>query len=158
MKVHDIMTVAPEVCRPDDNLAQAVSQLWNVDCGVLPVVDHTGRLAGIVTDRDICIALGTRNQRASEVRVNTVMRTSVETCAPDNDVIVALGRMSGRQVRRLPVVDDEHRLLGIVSLSDAAGAAGSGPNAVRPGAILETLRNVSKHALPVPVAAVPARR
>lgn len=158
MKVQDIMTVSPEACRPEDNLAQAVAQLWNLDCGVLPVVDHAGRVAGILTDRDICIALGTRNQRASEVRVLSVMRTSVETCGPDDDVITALARMADRQVRRLPVVDDEHRLLGIVSLSDAACATGSGSQAVRPGAVVETLRSVCRHALPVPVAVAGARR
>jgi CBS domain-containing protein len=119
-----IMTVSSEVCRPDDNLAQAVSQLWSVDCGVLPVVDHAGCLAGIVTDRDICIALGTRSERASEVQVRTVMRTSVATCNPGEDVISALARMGDHQVRRLTVVDDERRLLGIVSLGDAALAAG----------------------------------
>lgn len=156
MRVQDIMTVSPEVCRPDDNLAQAVSQLWNVDCGVLPVVDPAGRLAGILTDRDICIALGTRNERASDVRVRTVMRP-VEACTADEDVITALARMAERQVRRLPVVDDQRRLLGIVSLSDAARATGSGPHAVRPGAVLETLRSVCRHALPVPIVAAGIR-
>ncbi len=153
MRVQDIMTVSPEVCRPDDNLAEAVSQLWSADCGVLPVVDHAGRLAGILTDRDVCIALGTRNERASAVSVETVMRSSVETCGPGEDVISALARMADRQVRRLPVVDDERRLLGILSLSDAALATGSGPHALRAGAVLETLRSVSRHALPVAVGA-----
>jgi CBS domain-containing protein len=153
MRVQDIMTVSPEVCRPDDNLARAVSQMWGVDCGVLPVVDGTGRLAGIVTDRDIAIALGTRNKRASEVSVRSVMRTAVETCSPAEGVITALSRMAERQVRRLPVVDEEHRLLGIVSLSDAALAAGSGLQAVRPGAVLDTFRSVCARPLPVPVAA-----
>jgi len=153
MRVQAIMTVSPDVCRPDDNLAEAVAQLWSVDCGVLPVVDHAGRLAGIITDRDICIAVGTRNARPSDVRVRTVMCSSVETTSPDEDVITALARMADRQVRRLPVVDDERRLLGLVSLGDAALASGSGPHAVRPGAVLETLRRVCRHALPVPVAA-----
>jgi len=153
MRVQDIMTVSPEVCRPEDNLAEAVSQLWSADCGVLPIVDHAGRLAGIVTDRDICIALGTRNERPSAVPVRSVMRSSVETCGPGDDVIAALARMAEHQVRRLPVVDDERRLLGILSLSDAALATGSGPQAVRPGAVLDTLRSVSRHALPVPVVA-----
>lgn len=151
MRVQDIMTTSPEVCRPEDTLAEAVAQLWNVDCGVLPVVDHAGHLAGIVTDRDICIALGTRNERASEVRVRTVMRTALEVCNPEDDVVSALARMGNRRVRRLPVVDDERRLLGIVSLSDAALAAGSGRQAVRPGAVLDALRSVCARHLLVPV-------
>jgi CBS domain-containing protein len=151
MKVQDLMTVSPEACHPDDNLAHAVSQLWKADCGALPVVDHAGRLAGILTDRDICIALGTRDARASESSVGSVMRTSVEMCEPDDDVLTALARMADRRVRRLPVVDAEHRLLGIVSLGDAALAAGAGRNTVRPGAVLEALRTICEHPLPVPI-------
>jgi CBS domain-containing protein len=145
------MTVSPEACRPDDNLAEAVSQLWNADCGVLPVVDHAGRLAGILTDRDICIAVGTQNARASEIAVRSIMRTAVETCDPMDDVLTALNKMGDRRVRRLPVVDNEHRLLGIVSLSDAALAIGAGRNAVRPAAVLETFRSICAHPLPVAV-------
>jgi CBS domain-containing protein len=149
MKVQDIMTVSPEACRPEDNLAEAVSQLWRANCGALPVVDRSGRLAGILTDRDICIALGTRNARASEVPVGSVMRTSVETCSAEDDVLSALATMGNRRVRRLPVIDGEHRLLGILSLSDAAVAAGAGRNAVRPAAVLDALKTVSAHQLPV---------
>jgi CBS domain-containing protein len=58
VKVTDIMTASPEACRADHNLAAAVELLWKADCGVLPVVDHSGRVAGILTDRDICIASG----------------------------------------------------------------------------------------------------
>ena len=154
MKVQDIMTVSPEVCRPEDNLAEAVSQLWRANCGALPVVDHSGRLAGILTDRDICIALGTRNARASEVPVRSVMRTSVETCSAADDVLAALARMGNCRVRRLPVIDGEHRLLGILSLSDAAVASGAGRNAARPSAVLDAFKAVSAHQLPVPAALV----
>jgi CBS domain-containing protein len=154
MKVQELMTVSPEACRPDDNLGQAVSQLWKADCGALPVVDHTGRLAGILTDRDICIALGSRNTRAAETTVGSVMRTSVEVCEPNDDVLMALARMSERRIRRLPVVDAEHRLLGIVSLSDAALATGTGRNAVRPSAVLDALRTICQHPLPVPMVKV----
>lgn len=146
MQVQEVMTVSPETCRPDDNLAQAVAQMWKVDAGVLPVLDHGGRLAGIVTDRDICVALGTRNTRASETRVAGVMSNSVATCFPTDDVQHALALMSERRVRRLPVVDAEHRLLGILSLSDVAHAAGA--NAVRPGAVLDAFRTICAHPLP----------
>jgi CBS domain-containing protein len=151
MRVQEIMTVSPEACRPDDNVAEAVSQLWKADCGALPVVDRAGRLAGILTDRDICIALGTKNVRASDIAVRSVMRTSVETCDPSDDVLTALGRMGDRRVRRLPVVDDQHRLLGILSLGDAVLATGAGRNAVRPGAVLDAFRSICAHPLPVTV-------
>jgi CBS domain-containing protein len=151
MKVNDIMTASPEACRPDDNLAAAVELLWKADCGVLPVVDHSGRVAGILTDRDICIALGTRNVRASNARVASVMRTTVQTCHPGDDVLTALSLMTDRRVRRLPVVDDAGRLVGLVSLNDAVLAAGAGRNAVRPGAVLDAFKAVCAHPLPVPM-------
>ena len=151
MKVKDIMTVSPEACRPDDNLATAVELLWTADCGVLPVTDHTGRVAGILTDRDICIALGTRNARASGIRVDSVMRTTVHTCERDESVLTALSRMSERRVRRLPVVDLAHRLVGIVSLNDVVLAAGAGRDAMRPAAVLDAFKAVCTHQLPAPV-------
>jgi CBS domain-containing protein len=152
MKVKDIMTAAPEACRPDDNLAEAVELLWKANCGVLPVTDHSGRVAGILTDRDICIALGTQNARASDVRVESIMRTTVQTCQPTEDVLTALGRMSDRRVRRLPVVDAADRLVGILSLNDAVLSAGPGQNAVRPAAVLDAFKSICAHDLPATTA------
>jgi CBS domain-containing protein len=152
MKIKDLMTPSPEACRPDDNLGVAVALLWRANCGVLPVTDHSGRIAGILTDRDICIALGTRNARASEVPVGSVMRTTVQTCEPDEDVLTALARMSEWRVRRLPVVDAAGRLVGVFSLNDAVLAAAPSRGAVRPGAVLDTFKGVCAHELPAPLA------
>jgi CBS-domain-containing membrane protein len=113
------------------------------------VVDHSGRVAGILTDRDICIALGTRNVRASNVRVGSVMRTTVQACLPTDDVLTVLSLMTDRRVRRLPVVDAAGRLVGIVSLNDAVLAAGTSRNAVRGGAVLDAFKAVCAHSLPV---------
>ena len=155
MKVKEIMTMAPEVCRPEDNLARAVERLWAADCGVLPIVDDTGRVSGILTDRDICIALGTRNARASDVLIASVMRPVVYTCEPDDDVLAALALMSDRRVRRLPVVEGGG-LVGVVSLNDAVLAAGTGRNGVRPGAVLDTFKSVCAPRLPVVIEHEPA--
>ena len=153
MKVQDLMTPAPEACRPDDNLGEAVALMWTADCGVLPVTDHSGHVAGILTDRDICVALATRNQRAADVRVGSVMRTNVQTCLPSEEVLTALARMGDRRVRRLPVVDTLGRLVGILSLNDAVLAAG-GSDGVRPAAVLDAFKAVCAHQLP---AAAPKR-
>jgi CBS domain-containing protein len=155
MKVKEIMTTAPEAGRPEDNLARAVELLWKADCGVLPIVDDTGRVAGILTDRDICIALGTRNARAADVHIAQVMRSTVYTCEPEDDVLAALALMSDRRVRRLPVVEGGG-LVGVVSLNDAVLAIGTGRNAVRPGAVLDTFKSVCAHQLPVVVEHQPA--
>jgi hypothetical protein len=79
------------------------------------------------------------------------MRTSVHTCRPSDDVLTALSPMTGRRVRRLPVVDDAGRLVGIVSLNDAVLPAGAGRNAVRPGAVLDAFKAVCAHPIPVPM-------
>ena len=151
MKIRDIMTTSPETCGRTTNLAAAVERLWSADCGVLPVVDRDGSLVGIITDRDICIALGTRNRPASGILVDNVMTSDVETCRDDEDVAVALGRMQERRVRRLPVLDDRGTLVGVLSLNDIILATGSGAKAIKPAAVLQTFKAICAHDLPVPV-------
>jgi CBS domain-containing protein len=149
------MTTQPEHCGPDTNLAAAVQLMWDADCGVLPVVDEARRVVGIITDRDICIALGTRNERASDIRVADVMQTPVHTCTVSDDVRIALDRMREQRVRRLPVLDGDGVLGGLFSLDDAALATADG-NGVKPAQVLETFRAICAHRLPVPVPAEPA--
>jgi CBS domain-containing protein len=118
MKVHDIMVPNPAFCYPKTNLAEATALMWQHNCGSLPVLDHDGRVTGILTDRDICIALGTRNQRASEVLVDQVMTGRHITCYPESDVHEALRSMEDHRVHRLPVVDHEGHLKAIISIDD----------------------------------------
>jgi CBS domain-containing protein len=148
MKVREIMTTAPEACRPDTNLAAAVERLWAADCGILPVTDEALRPIGVVTDRDICIALGTRNRQASSITVDSVMRQRVETCGVDEDVTRALGRMKERRVRRLPVVDREGKLAGILSMNDVVLATGPSARAIKPAVVVETLKAICSHDVP----------
>jgi len=149
MKVKELMTSQPEGCNPGTNLARAVQLMWDADCGVLPVVDSDMRVVGIITDRDICVALGTRNRRASDIRVAEVMRKPVETCAATDDVRVALEKMRDRRVRRLPVCDPNGRLVGVVSLNDAVLATAIAKD-VEPARVLDALRAICAHSLPVP--------
>ena len=67
MLVKDLMTRNVSSCRPENNLAELAEVMWNQQRGALPILDGGGRVIGIITDRDICIALGTRNIRASDV-------------------------------------------------------------------------------------------
>ena len=82
MQVQQIMTANVTFCRLGTNLAAATELLWTMDVGALPVVDDDGNVLGILTDRDICIALGTRNVPASDVLVDDVMAKEVWTCRP----------------------------------------------------------------------------
>jgi CBS domain-containing protein len=156
MKVQEIMTTAPETCAPSTNLAAAVERLWRANCGALPIVDPHGKLVGIVTDRDICIALGTRNRAASAITADTVMTRILETCQPEEDITQALRKMKERRVRRLPVVDEQDELVGILSLNDILLSTGQGARAVKPALVLETLRAISTHDVPMVVVAAKA--
>lgn len=118
MKVQDIMTRDVKSCGPDTNLAAATEILWRNNCGTLPVLDSAGRLTGIVTDRDICIALGTRNLPASDLAVRDLALKSVFTCGPNDEVHKPLKTMQEHQIRRTPVVGEDGKLVGILCLDD----------------------------------------
>ena len=118
MTVKDVLTERVTTCQTETNLAVASAMMWEKDCGVLPVLNEMGELTGILTDRDICIALGTRNSRPSEVTAREVMVSSPVTCRPTDDIRAALLIMRNAKIRRLPVVGEDGLLEGIVSLGD----------------------------------------
>lgn len=118
MRVQDAMTKTLATCRPDTNLAIAGELMWTHDCGSLPVLDDAGAVVGFLTDRDMLIALGTRNQRPADLTVAEVMRSPVVTCGPTDDVALALSTMRDRKIRRLPVVDRDGKLVGILAMND----------------------------------------
>jgi len=117
MKVKDAMTTDVRIYTPDTTLAEAGRLMWDGDCGILPVVDD-GALIGVVTDRDLFIALATQNERAASVRIGAVATMTVAACAPDDDLQDALAIMRHVRVRRLPVVGFGTSLLGILSMND----------------------------------------
>ena len=123
MKARDLMTSTPATCAPDTNLAAAAEMMLAADCGLLPVVDE-GRLVGVVTDRDLYIALATRNRRAAEVTVGEVAQSPVHTCTPEDDAAAVLETMRTYHVRRVPVEGFGGTVLGVISLDDLALAAG----------------------------------
>ena len=115
MQVREIMTRNVKFCGPDTNLAEATEMLWRNNCGALPVLGPRGELVGLITDRDLCIALGTRNCKASDLTVRQIGVKPVFTCAPNNYAHEALKTMRQHQVRRLPVVAEDGKLAGILS-------------------------------------------
>jgi CBS domain-containing protein len=118
------------------------------DCGILPVVVE-GKLAGVVTDRDMYIALATRNKLASQITVHEVVQTPVYTCGPDDDVQTALETMKQHCVRRLPVEGFGGTIMGIVSLNDIVLA--SGPRKpVRDTEVVSTMQAICAHHHPSP--------
>ena len=145
MKVKDVMCSDVQCCVPETNLAAAASLMWDRDCGVLPVVEN-GRLAGIVTDRDICIALGTMDRPAHELTVRDISTKKVETCEPTDDLLHAMEVMRRAKVRRLPVVDKEGKVYGIVSLNDIALRADRGSaKELSYEQVMNTVKAISEH-------------
>ena len=149
MRIKDVMTAKPRTCTPDTSLAAAGKQMLDGDCGILPVVD-SGTLLGVVSDRDLFIALATRNQRASEISVGEVVQAPVWTCSADDDVHAALVRMKEHRVRRLPVIGPDGRLVGIVSMNDLLLATAA-RKPVHEAEVLDTLQTISAHYHPEPV-------
>ncbi len=118
MKVQDVMMGTPATCNSGTNLGAAIEILWNRNCGILPVVNAENQVVGIVTDRDLCIALGTRNRLPGEITVAEVVSGKVFSCKPADDIQTALATMAQEQVRRLPVINVEGKLEGILSMDD----------------------------------------
>ena len=122
MRVRDLMTTQVASCTPQATLADAARLLWEKDCGVVPVLDGGQRLVGILTDRDVCMAAYIRGRALGELDVAGSMAKQLSTCHADDSVAAALGLMASSQVRRIPVVGDGGRLVGILSLNDVARA------------------------------------
>jgi CBS domain-containing protein len=118
MKVKDAMVETPVSCASDTDLAEAAEKLSTHNCGVLPVVDAQEKVVGVITDRDMCIALGTRNEPADKIQVGQVASERVVACKPDDDIHAALTTMAEAKVRRLPVVSPDGKLVGILSMDD----------------------------------------
>ncbi len=123
MKVQDIMTSDAQCCGPDTNLAAAAKMMWDSDCGALPVLNAEGQVLGMITDRDICMAAATKNKPASDITVWETVSGKVYTCQLSDDVHTALDIMKRERVRRLPVVDEEGMLQGIIAMNDFLLAA-----------------------------------
>ena len=126
--------------------------MWDRDCGFIPVVDAAGALRGVVTDRDICIAAATRRLLPDYMSANQVMTHPVHACLPDDDVSEALAAMKRFRVRRLPVIDANGVLKGVISINDIVLAAerGAGPD---PKEIVSTLAAICRHRAFTPGAA-----
>jgi CBS domain-containing protein len=142
--VRSVMTAGVRTCREDDALNLAAQIMWDNDCGATPVVDREGRLRGIITDRDICMAAYTGGAPLWALRVHDCMSLPVHTCSPEDSLERAVAIMAGAQVRRLPVVDAEGRPLGIVSLADIANNVAVIGEQNAQALVLELLRAISK--------------
>ena len=121
-KCSEVMTARPVCCEPEDSVSHAADMMRQHDVGSLPVVDSrdSGRLVGIVTDRDLVTKVVARNRPVDSATVKDAMTAGPATCREDDDVETAVSLMAERQVRRMPVVDGGGRLTGIIAQADVA--------------------------------------
>jgi CBS domain-containing protein len=118
MRVKDVMTENPQVVRPQASLKEAAEIMKSLDVGVVPVCEND-RLVGMVTDRDIVVRAEAEGLSPSAM-VNQAMTSGVTFCLEEDDLDSAAKLMEEKQIRRLPVLNAQHRLVGIVSLGDLA--------------------------------------
>lgn len=121
-KCSDVMTNTPVCCLPNDLASQAAQSMKKENIGSIPVIEdeNTKKLIGIVTDRDLALRILADGLDAKSTKVETVMTRKVVTCSPEDDLQKAVDAMSKNQLRRILVVDDENKILGIIAQADVA--------------------------------------
>jgi CBS-domain-containing membrane protein len=138
-QVTDCMAPEPAHCFADTDLNQAAHLLWTRDCGVLPVIDRSYRVVGVVTDRDLLMCAYTTGKPLHELKVRDCMSTQVRTCASSDSVRTALRTLADARVRRLPVVDGDGLLCGLLSINDVVHAVETLDDARTRARLLEEL-------------------
>ena len=118
MQVREIMMAPPITCTPETSLGVAASRMAESNAGILPVVNEKGTLAGIITDRDICLAVSRTNRNAISISVREVMTRKVLSVHAGDDVRRVLALMRTARVRRVPVLDDAGHVTGLLSMDD----------------------------------------
>jgi len=121
-KCSEVMTKDPAVCMPGDLVTDVARVMKKEDVGPIPIVEdkETRRLVGMVTDRDLVLRMVAEGRDTKTTKAEEVMSLKLVTCHVDDDVQEALDAMSENQLRRIPVVDDENRIVGIIAQADVA--------------------------------------
>lgn len=119
MKVREIMSLDVELVNPDDSIQSAAKKMADADIGFLPVGEND-RLVGMLTDRDIALRAVAKGKSPKNTKVREIMTGKVLYCTEDDEVEEAADNMATLKIRRLPIVDDDKRLVGVLSLGDIA--------------------------------------
>ena len=121
-KCNEVMTKNPVCCLPNDMVAKVAQLMKSKDIGPVPIIENeqTKKLVGIVTDRDLALKIVAEGRDAKSTKAEDVMTRKVVTCRGEDDVQKALDAMSEHQLRRIPVVDNDNRIVGIIAQADVA--------------------------------------
>jgi CBS domain-containing protein len=125
MRIEQLMTTHVRSCRPEDTLEHAAQLMWDYDCGCVPVCSGDGafKTVGMITDRDIAMCAMFHPKPLRDLPVSEAMARDPRVCRPTDSVADAERIMREAQIRRLPVVDSDGRLLGMITLGDLAREA-----------------------------------
>jgi CBS domain-containing protein len=141
MRIREVMTTSPRWCLLTDSASKVAGIMKDINAGIIPVVENEQgrRLIGVVTDRDLCLEVSAESRDPAAVPVKDCMTRTLICCAPEDDVGRAIELMRDNQIRRIPIVDQQGTLQGIVSMADLLHRADmpSGP-------IHETIKKVSE--------------
>jgi CBS domain-containing protein len=152
MKVKDVMTPNAKAIWLTESLADAAKLMWENDCGVLPIIKDGRRVVGLITDRDICMGSMMRDTNPSGISVEEVMTGQVYAVNPEDNIDQALQVMQQHQVRRLPVINPEGELEGILSMNDIVLHAKAPGAAVRDSIdysdVVKTYQAICQHPVP----------
>ncbi len=146
MYVQELMSTHVETVHFDDSLNRAAQIMWEHDCGAVPVIDDESRVVGMVTDRDVCVAAYTQGLPLSQIPVSSACAHVIHTCKMTDSLRTAEDIMGAVQIHRLPVVDDDGKLRGIVSLGDLAQHVhrpGRRPNGLSYESVARTLAAIT---------------
>jgi CBS domain-containing protein len=141
MNISEAMTPDPACCIRGDTVQAAAIIMRELSVGVVPVVDseESQKLVGVITDRDLCMDVVAEGKHPATMKVEDCMTTELITCHPNDEIEQVAHMMQQNQIRRVPVVDDEFHLKGIISMADIV-LCGDLPSAE----IDETMRDISE--------------
>ena len=153
MKVREIMTGNVQTCDLNGSLAEAAKQMWDNDCGILPVLKDGREVVGVITDRDICMGTMMRDRNPSAISVEEVITGEVYSVKPEDNIDSALQVMQKHKVRRLPILDEEEGLRGLLSMNDVVLQAqvteGKKTPPLSYADVVTTYKAISEHRAPM---------
>ena len=147
MRISELMTRDVVTCCTHDDLETAAQLMWDHDIGALPVLDEHARIVGMITDRDICMAAYTRGEPIKAISVLATMSKHPTTCSEDAELREVEALMRGHQIHRVPVVDDDGRMVGIISINDLVRTSRLSVE-VSPGEVVATIAAVDAARVP----------
>ncbi len=151
MRVSELMTRGVRTCRAEDTLNTVARDMWDGDCGCVPVVDAAGRPIAMVTDRDICMAAFLTGEPLYKIPVKSAASQAMYTVHDTDSVDAASTVMRDKKVRRLAVTDEGGMLVGVLSAADLVRAAASKSNGVDPKKLTWTLSGITEPWKHIPV-------